>query len=277
MKLITALAALLLVGCGYNNSKTPMTLAPKNPTETNQTDGQPVKLDFAGIKSKIFEPRCLSCHSGSGGNAGGVNLETYASVKPIVNDILAAVKDNSMPKKSSPLSDSDKSLLEKWVQEGAVEVASDSDKKPAEHTCPTPTPPPTPTPCEEHMEMVAAGILVDVDNKYSANSLTMKLEKRNDDCHDDTRPPSKLDFSVIRSKIFEPKCFKCHSESAGNRADINLETYENVKPIVANILASVKDNSMPRRAPPLSDDDKALLEKWIIEGAIETAPDNNIN
>lgn len=66
-------------------------------------------------------------------------------------------------------------------------------------------------------------------------------------------------------------------QSAGNRADINLETYENVKPIVANILASVKDNSMPRRAPPLNDDDKALLEKWIIEGAIETAPDNNIN
>lgn len=280
MKLIILLAA-LLTGCGYNNTKTPIPLASPDQVKPDDTNSTPTKLDFAAIKSKIFGPKCLSCHSDKTGNKGGINLETYEKVKPIVDDILAEVKNNTMPKQSAPLSAADKNILEKWIKEGALEVANSDSKNDNSSSTPTPapTPPPPPTPCEDHIKMLSEGVLVDIDRQYSANTQTMKLETRHDDCDDDdahnpddSHTPVKIDFAYIREKIFEPRCFKCHSEKGGNRDDINLETYENVKPIVQEILAAVKDNSMPRKAPPLSDSDKALLEKWISEGAIETAP-----
>ena len=286
MKLIILLAA-LLTGCGYNNTKTPIPLQSPDQAQPNDTNSNPAKVDFAAIKSKIFGPKCLSCHSDKTGNKGGINLETYEKVKPIVNNILAEVKNNTMPKQSAPLSAADKNLLEKWIKEGALEVANSESNNDYSNSTPTPVPtnPPQPTPCEDHKKMLTTGVLIDIDHRYSANTHTMELERRHDDCdddhdddHDDDQKPdddnipAKIDFAYIREKIFEPRCFKCHSEKGGNRDDINLETYENVKPIVQNILASVKDNSMPRKAAPLSDSDKALLEKWIAEGAIEIAP-----
>lgn len=286
--LFTTLA--LFTSCGYNNTKktpTAPTASLKDSGTGTGLDKTPTQIDFARIKSQIFEPKCFKCHSDAGGNKDGINLETYTNVKSRIENILSAIKDNSMPKSGQPLSAEDKELLEKWVKAGAPETITKDTSTTTPQPQPQPQPPPPSEHCDDHNHKIKAGLIVDIDSHYSADSKTMSLQKRNDDCKkeddksdDDTKKPvddktpSKLDFATIRTQIFEPKCFKCHSVDGGNRHDVNLETYANVKPIIQDILDAVKNDFMPRKAPPLTAAEKELLERWVKDGAPETTTNN---
>lgn len=85
--------------------------------ETPVDPGAPVS--FAEIQSKILEPSCTICHSASGGNDGGVNLETYAAVKAKIDKI----KTTTVDKKTMPLGDTLPAnliaLLKAWIDQGA--------------------------------------------------------------------------------------------------------------------------------------------------------------
>ncbi len=81
------------------------------------------KISFVSIKEKLFAPRCISCH----GNSGGVNLETYASVKENISRIArSALVEKSMPK-NSLLSKEERKLLASWIKAGAPQFGSDPD------------------------------------------------------------------------------------------------------------------------------------------------------
>jgi mono/diheme cytochrome c family protein len=78
-----------------------------------------------------------------------------------------------------------------------------------------------------------------------------------------------VDFETIRSNVFQPRCYQCHSAAGGNKSGVNVETYAAVKQELAEIKASIEDNSMPKNQAPLSDEQKHLFMSWITAGAPE--------
>lgn len=91
-------------------------------------------------------------------------------------------------------------------------------------------------------------------------------------------PPSEGNSSVIlgyyslKARIFDPRCFSCHSASHGNKGGINLETYASTYPLVEKIREQVIiDKTMPPKGP-LSESDQNLIQAWVNAGA----PENDI-
>ena len=70
------------------------------------------------ISTAIIAPRCLECHSASGGNAGGTNLESYSNVQANLASIRNEVTSGAMPKNRSPLSLKEKEVFLAWIDAG---------------------------------------------------------------------------------------------------------------------------------------------------------------
>jgi len=96
-------------------------------------------------------------------------------------------------------------------------------------------------------------------------------------------------FKTISSRIFEPKCIKCHSGTFAPHG-IDLTAYENLwktpghhlilkhgykklivkgKPEKSIIYLEVESGEMPLGGERLSDEDIILLYDWILAGAPE--------
>lgn len=73
---------------------------------------EPVAIDFAMVKARIFEPYCIECHG---------RYEKYEKVLSRLKDIQDAVETNRMPKESPPLAPELKQLLADWIRAGAPE------------------------------------------------------------------------------------------------------------------------------------------------------------
>ena len=74
-------------------------------------------ISYQMVSQNIFSSRCISCH----GNSGGVNLESYSSVKQHLAAIEAtALITKTMPKNGS-LTPSEAALLSAWIRAGALE------------------------------------------------------------------------------------------------------------------------------------------------------------
>ncbi len=82
-----------------------------------------------------------------------------------------------------------------------------------------------------------------------------------------------IDFVTVKAQVFDLYCLQCHSTAGGNRAGINLETYANVKSIVARIDSAVRGGVMPPRTT-LPAAAKDLLIAWIEGGAPEEGQPN---
>lgn len=83
-----------------------------------------VPPNFSVIQSNILQPKCVMCHSASGGNAGGINVETYANVMASITQIQnAIVVAQSMPPGQS-LTSSLRQLFATWVADGEPETSS---------------------------------------------------------------------------------------------------------------------------------------------------------
>lgn len=77
---------------------------------------------FQSIKAAVFDPYCLACHSQAGGDRGGINLETYTRVLPLVAAIRSSVITGRMPR-GSTLPEKEKSFLLAWIDAGAPELS----------------------------------------------------------------------------------------------------------------------------------------------------------
>lgn len=71
-------------------------------------------------------------------------------------------------------------------------------------------------------------------------------------------PEPQITFAEVNSKIFTPMCVRCHS---------GFDTHAGVTGRLASIQQAIDSNRMPRGGPPVSDELKGLLAKWIAQGA----------
>lgn len=79
---------------------------------------------------------------------------------------------------------------------------------------------------------------------------------------------SAVTFADVKEKVFVPHCLKCHATDT-QKGDIDLEQFETASASAAMIRDEVAADRMPRRAPPLPAELKALLFAWIDAGAPE--------
>jgi uncharacterized membrane protein len=240
--ILILLAALMTAGCNSYKSK----LQPQEDSNVI-----PAAIDYAFVKAKVFQPKCVRCHSSAGGNKGDVNMETYenviANLADIENDTLV---EKSMPPRRAggPLGEYEQNILKLWIDAGAPkEAASDPVPTPAptpnSETSPAPTPEPTP---------VQNPVIVE---------------------------PT---WDSIYTHILEPKCVKCHQE--GEKAEEYPLTDRAYVVDEANLLvkAGQPDESdlytaiirqdkkvMPplKTGMTLSEQEKEAIRIWILNGA----------
>ncbi len=93
------------------------------PQEKTQ-QGNPDLVNFAVVKADFFDNYCIQCHSAAGGNKGGLNVETFARVEPLVSKIQARVNAGEMPP-TGPVPPEARELLNTWIKNGAPELVSD--------------------------------------------------------------------------------------------------------------------------------------------------------
>ncbi len=228
--------------------------APVNPPNTPPIP--PVNdtmMNFAFVKERIFQPRCVSCH----GSFGGVNLETYASVRANLARVSqAALVDRRMPP-SGPLRADEQALLSTWIAKGAPEFTTPT---PGSSASPSSSPTPSPGPSA----MPSSGASPSPEPSPQAMLPT---------------------FSSIKRMLFEPKCLGCHV-TGGMASGVPLST---LSAILASprdlvlpgnpsesglIIALERTDSDPRRMPPtntglprLTAEQMAVVRKWIQDGA----------
>lgn len=211
----------ILGGCNYSLSKSPLSFQ-QGGTGAFETLPPGTVVSYSVINTSIMQPKCLECHSSAGGDAGGINLETYENVTSNLNIIKSEVASDSMPKNRTKLTAKQKEILFAWIDAGGPLNA--------------PTNPPTPPTLPEPP----------------------------------ATPPAVefISYEMVHTKVIQPRCLGCHSETGENRGDVNLETYENVAALAGTIEIEIKDGSMPRpRNKPLTPEQKELILKWIANGA----------
>lgn len=173
-----AFASLLLIsGCGYNNTQLPELDAL---SKTSGNFGANGSLVFADIKSQVFDPNCIRCHSVAGGNRAGINLETYSNVQPILQNIANVINSGAMPPTGS-LPNNLKNLVAQWIAAGSPEFAN---SVPPGNPGDPQTPGNPPTPCKVHMALVGNGLIENIDSNFYYENLSNKIKRREDDCND---------------------------------------------------------------------------------------------
>ncbi len=128
---ILGLAFLVLSGCSFRVEKegTPGGDKRESATEASASPG------YAEVRARVLEPRCESCHSVRGGNAGEIGLESYPAVVARLRAIRRAVFETRTMPKDGSLSSDEAILLRSWLDAGAPEFVQ---------TTPLPTTPPVP-------------------------------------------------------------------------------------------------------------------------------------
>lgn len=147
----TFFIALLLTSCNLQKSN-PLNLEAPITPEGRQTDkpddipktGEDVvvipgkQITFNVIMDQVLYNHCNGCHSVDGidgGNAGGVNLDTYENVLKELQAIRSTVISRDMPPrkyKDIRLSDAQIKLIVDWIDAGAKENGDDTLNPPVD-------------------------------------------------------------------------------------------------------------------------------------------------
>lgn len=72
-------------------------------------------------------------------------------------------------------------------------------------------------------------------------------------------------FLEVSSRVFSPHCVKCHNNT-DDKGGVNLEDFGSAKKHAREIAFTLDTDDMPRRAPPLSPELKAIVYAWIDGG-----------
>jgi uncharacterized membrane protein len=188
------------------------------------------------VLQSVIDAACIRCHSGAAPK-GGVRLETYADVFGQAANVRLQVESGAMPPRPPGLSVEQKSLLFAWVDSGAPETTV-LTPAPSPTPAPIPTPSPTPGPSPSPTPPVVGAI---------------------------------PDFETVSREVFVPHCLKCHDNTT-QKGNVNLEVYALAKSVTNEIAFALDTDDMPRRAPALPPELKAIVYAWIDGGAPEFTP-----
>jgi uncharacterized membrane protein len=252
----TALLCAPLYGCNYNDLKN----APPSNGESAREVFQSV--DFQTVKTKVIDAACIRCHSGAAPK-GGVRLETYADVFSQAANVRLQVESGAMPPRPPGLSVEQKSLLFAWVDSGAPETTV-LTPTPSPTPAPMPTPGPTPTPSPSPTPSPTPGP-TPTPSPSPTPSPTPSPSPT---------PPvvgAIPDFETVSREVFAPHCLKCHDNTT-QKGNVNLEVYALAKSVTNEIAFALDTDDMPRRAPALPPELKAIVYAWIDGGAPEFTP-----
>ena len=119
--LLSIAALLLLCSCGSRTYTAPMT-AVDPPLPGGQAK---LVASFTSLQQNIFQPKCVTCHSGPNANKG-VFLDSLANVQKVVvggnagaSLLFQQVTSGRMPWGGPPLSSVEISAIENWINGGA--------------------------------------------------------------------------------------------------------------------------------------------------------------
>ena len=193
---------------GENGSNVGEQCAPVDPTTL---------ITYDTLRADVLQSKCIGCHSASSPR-GGVDLSSYMAAKPLAQRIQFVVERGTMPRPPVTMTAEEKQKVITWVQQGALNSATEIAN--CEETGQNPTGPTVPTPPEDEL------VLTKVP------------------------PVDQINFKLVKEKILQMNCIACHSNSGGNRGKVNLETYENVTDEMDDVLEQVEMGMMPPGSRP---------------------------
>lgn len=82
--------------------------------------------------------------------------------------------------------------------------------------------------------------------------------------------PDEITYKAVNEAVLQPACLSCHSDAAGNKGGVNLETYAKVfaeREIIKQLVA--KKEMPPATRGPLDDRQIKMIIDWIEAGALE--------
>ena len=233
------LSVLAISGCNYNDVKN----QPAAASEKAKAGSPDAVVDFQTVKSQVFEPVCVKCHGPQLAKAG-LRLDQYDSAFAHLAEIKSEVESGDMPPpppRGSILSPEQKIMLLAWVDSGGPEktVVTPPQPPPAQPPVVVTPPPSTPPVVPPQPPAPPTGPVV---------------------------TPS---FADVSKAVFVPQCIKCHSNTVA-KGGVNLEQYTNAAAHAKEIGDALDIDDMPRKAPALAPDLKAIVYAWIEGGAPET-------
>jgi mono/diheme cytochrome c family protein len=164
---------LMLTSCNYSIDKS---------SKNDRQELSPIEkasLSYDVVRSRIFIPRCITCH----GSSGRVSLDSFEAIKSHLPAIERTVfVDKSMPKSGS-LSDNELAILRAWIDAGAPE-------KSASPNVPEPTPVPQP--------------VVPLEPKFESIKINI-FEKRCTVCHSTGGQASQVSLGTISDLVNSPR------------------------------------------------------------------------
>jgi len=255
---ITALlTSLFLMSCQY--SRTTQKGGGTDDDNTNNKLNSDAFLTIDLVKSYALNS-CTQCHSGK----KEPFLGTDQDLRSNMSDIQSEINDNHMPPKK-PLNDCQKAIVNKWADLGTPDTSNvkisdlDACKDVTDITNPPvtnpvasgtpivsgtvpvlPLPPVSSTPIVSGTPPVSAPVVI------SENAI--------------------LNVDLIQGQVLS-SCVKCH---APFKKEPTLVTIEEIRQNITDIQDDVNGNHMPPKKP-LTDCQKALLNKWIELGTPDSS------
>jgi uncharacterized membrane protein len=235
---------------------------------------------FPVLMNTLFGPKCTKCHN-PGSARAGVDATSFGAIahghtqggeplivaaNPDASALFRAVASGDMPP-GGVVDAATLAMLRCWIEQGATEdggaqcVASDAPQA-------TPAPKPTPRPSAEPTATPTAG---PTDSPTPSGA--------------PTAAPMMFEDGV--SKVLEDNCTMCHDGTPGYEVD--LRTVGEVMsqsahfgpgsgpdraalvvpgdPAASVLWRVLETDTMPDGYPPITPEEKAIVKKWIEEGA----------
>ncbi len=231
MPLLLALIILgLAVGCGR---------PARMPEAINLTSQKGQSLDFEILKSSIFAPKCMACHSVFSSYESFMTSGMVVVKNPEASPLYLKVASGQMPIGGTPLSDTETKAIYDWISGGAIKSGGGINSlPPVSGTLP---PPPVVPPADSTVASPT--------------------------------------FAWIQTNIFVPRCAICHQGTnapAGYNLTSYDSVLSGGRVLGGNpsgslLLQRINDNSMPP-GNPLTAEMKMMITQWIQNGAQNDAP-----
>lgn len=244
-------------------TKAPTPLAKPRPSSRDKPAGGPAGgatagVSFTGQVAPLLTRHCGGCHVS--GKKGGFQMASYAGLmksgmvqagQGAASRLVETIESGDMPRGGGKVAAQDLAVLVKWIDAGArfdgtdPEATFDGAGRGTAAAAPSARP-----------VALAAAPLKPGEVSFASDIAPILLE-RCSGCHDATQPESNLSMSTLE------RLFRGGRGGAaiapGKAADSLL-----VKKIKGT---GIEGQRMPLGGPPLADDDIALIQRWIDQGA----------